>query len=63
MLRITNAMIKAIAVPIPNCTMASIPDTAFEMNAAADDATASTSAGNTAANPIGYESARLCPST
>ena len=49
--RIKNPISNAIAVPKPNCTMAWIPATPLEMNAAADDMTANISAGNTKVMP------------
>ena len=42
-----------MAVPIPNCTIAWMPATPLEMNAAADEMTANSNAGNTRVRPAG----------
>ncbi len=43
----------AMALPMPNSTMASVPDTAFERNAAMDESAASSIAPKTADMPVG----------
>ena len=52
-----------MAAPIPNWMMASIPETALEMNAAADEITARNRAGKTRRSPLTYDRGRVLPST
>ena len=53
----------AMALPMPNSVIASVPETAFERNAATDDSAASSIAVKTAVIPAGYAARRSRPSS